>query len=134
MRTIRINRIAVLGLGVMAMLAAPAMAQSDPVLALEGSCPGVLRAEVAGAPPRRGLSLLFASETGSTRIPNHAYCGGVVLGLGRRNLRVVEGGTTDEFGFIAFEGIAGGRACGGFLQVLTYPLAGCLTSNVVRIE
>lgn len=127
-------RLALWGLGAAACCAAPAMAQYEPVLTLEGTCPGMMRAEVTGAPPRHGLSLLFASETGAFRVPDSFYCGGVILGLGRRNLRDVVAGTTDEFGFIAFEGSVGERACGGYLQVLTFPLGGCLTSNVVRIE
>lgn len=119
---------------VLAAWCTPATAQ--PVLTLDGSCPGILRAEVSGAPPRHGLSLLFASELGSVRIPYYGYCGGVILGLGRRNLTEAAHGTTDEFGFLALEGVAGSRACGGYLQVLTYPgdPGGCLTSNVVPIE
>lgn len=126
--------VALWGLGAAALCAAPAMAQYEPVLTLEGTCPGMLRAQVSGAPPRHGLSLLFALETGSVRIPLHEYCGGVILGLGRRGLREVTSGNTDELGFIAFEGYAGPSACGGYLQVLTFPGGGCDTSNVVRIE
>ncbi len=126
-------RVALWGLGA-ALWAAPAMAQYEPVLTLEGSCPGMLRAEVSGAPPRDGVWLLFASETGSFRIPFWQYCEGVELGLGRRNIRAVDARNADEFGFAVFEGIASQRACGGFLQALTFPGAGCLTSNVVEID
>ncbi len=119
--------------GVLVGLTAPAMAQ-DPVLTLEGTCPGVLRAEVTSARPRTGLSLLFASETGTVTIPWFwQHCPGVELGLGRRNLREVASGTTDDLGRVTIKGMAGARACGGYLQVLTFPLGGCLTSNVVQI-
>ena len=134
MYTNRINRLALMGLSVMAVFAAPAMAQYEPVLTLEGTCPGLLRAEVSGAPPRRTVLLLFASETGAFRIPAHSYCGGVVLGLGRRNLQQVDAKNTDEFGTVVFDGMAGSFACGGYLQALTSPIAGCDTSNVVRIH
>lgn len=117
-------RLVLWGLDAALLCTAPAMAQYEPVLTLEGTCPEFLRAEVSGAPPRHGLSLLFASETGTFRVPDSFYCAGVILGLGRRNLRDVAAGTTDEFGFIAFEGSVGERACGGYLQVLTFPLAG----------
>lgn len=127
-------RLALWGFVAAALCAAPAMAQYEPVLMVEGSCPGILRAAVSGAPPRQGVSLLFASETGSWQIPIREYCGGVVLGLGREHLRHVASENTDEFGFVVFEGVGGVRACGGFLQVMTYPRAGCLTSNVVQIE
>ncbi len=128
-------RFAVWGLGAAMLFAAPAVAQYEPVLTLEGTCPGVLRAEVSGAPPRHGVYLLFSAETGSFQIPpDYQYCRGVVLGLGPRQLRQVAAANTDEFGFVEFHGLAGPRACGGFLQALTTPLGGCLTSNVVQIE
>lgn len=126
--------LALIAAGVMPMLSAPAMAQYEPVLSLDGRCPGVMRAEVNGARPRSGLSLLFASETGSVTIPWFwQHCPGVELGLGRRNLREVASGTTDESGNLIIEGRVRSRACGGYLQVLTFPLGGCLTSNVVQI-
>lgn len=127
--------LALIAAGVMPMLSAPAMAQYEPVLTLEGTCPGVLRAEVSGAAPRRGVFLLFASETGSYQLPPHSqFCAGVVLGLGTRNLHQAAAGTTDKFGFISFERSVSQRACGGYLQALTYPQGGCLASNVVQIE
>jgi len=131
MSTTRLSRHALMGLGVMAMFAAPAMAQ--PVLTLEGSCPGPLRAEVTGAPPdpRLNVWLLFASEPGSVAIPGHV-CQGLRLGLGRRNLRVAATGHADENGIVVFEGSAGPLACGGFLQVLAW--GNCEVSNVVQIE
>lgn len=128
-------RLALWGFVAAALCAAPAMAQYEPVLSLDGRCPGVMRAEVNGARPRSGLSLLFASETGSVTIPWFwQHCPGVELGLGRRNLREVASGTTDESGNLIIEGRVRSRACGGYLQVLTFPLGGCLTTNVVQIE
>jgi len=130
MNTNRINRLALMGLGVMALFAAPAVAQFEPVLTLEGSCPGMLRAEVSRGRPDATAFLLFASETGSVAIP-HNFCFGTRLGLGRRNLRQVAVQGLDRFGATLFEGMAGARACGGYLQVIVNT---CETSNVVQIE
>lgn len=122
-------------LAVVAMCFAAALAQAqEPVLTLQGNCPGSMSAEVSQAPSRHGLSLLYASETGSFRIPFWQFCQGVELGLGRTHLQEVAHGTTDESGFISFHGFIGARACGGYLQVLTYPGGGCTTSNVVQIK
>jgi len=131
MNTNRINRLALVGLSVMAMLAAPAVAQ--PVLTIEGSCPGPMRAEVRGAQPRRGIVLLFSPRANPFRLPKFHYCSGVELGLGYRGLRAIENTITDENGFVAFEGVAGPLACGGYLQTLNAPDGGCETSNVVQI-
>ena len=130
MNTNRVNRLALVGLGVMALFAAPAMAQFEPVLTLDGSCPGMLRAEVSRGRPNIGAILLFASETGSFTIRHHS-CSGTRLGLGGRNLREVAAKLLDNTGFAFFEGTAGSRACGGYLQII---LSTCETSNVVQIE
>lgn len=111
-------------------LAGPAMAQFDPILTLEGSCPGMLRAEVSQRRPGKVASLLFASETGGVRVP-HNFCFGTQLGLGRRNLHEVDSQRLDRFGRASFAGMAGSRACGGYLQIL---VTSCETSNVVRVE
>lgn len=124
--------LALRGLGAAVLCAAPALAQ--PVLTLEGSCPGPMRAEVRGARPGVGVILLFASETGSFTIPWYLQCGATELGLGRRHLRYVASTASDQNGFAFFEGVAGTQSCGGFLQVHTSQSGGCETSNVVRIE
>jgi len=131
MRTLRNNRLALVGLGVMAMFAAPAMAQ--PVLTIEGACPGPMRAEVRGHRPERGLWLLFSPRANPFRLPKFHFCSGVELGLGYRGLREVGNTVSDENGFAFFEGVAGPLACGGYLQTLNAPSGGCETSNVVQI-
>lgn len=129
MRTSRLFTTAVFMAPLLA-LASPATAQFEPVLTLEGSCPGVLRAEVSNGRGNATALLLFASETGSIRVP-HNFCFGTELGLGRRNLHEVDAERLDRFGRATFEGMAGSRACGGYLQILVNT---CETSNVVQIE
>jgi len=131
MSTTRLNRLALLGLSVMAMFAAPAMAQ--PVLTIEGGCPGPMRAEIRVAQPHQGLWLLFSPRANPFRLPKFHFCSGVELGIGYRGLRVVGNTGADENGFAFFEGMAGPLACGGFLQTLGSPGGGCETSNVVQI-
>jgi len=131
MRTIRINRLALVGLGVLALFAAPAMAQ--PVLTIEGGCPGPMRAEIRGSRPERALMILFSPRAKPFRLPKFHFCSGVELGVGYRGLRVIDSVVSDENGFAFFEGVAGPLACGGYLQTLNYPDGGCETSNVVQI-
>jgi len=114
-------------------LGAASSAAAQPVLTLEGSCPGPMRAEVRRAPPNQSLALLFARTTGHFRIPFGA-CEGTTLGLSSQRLRVVGTAIIDPTGFAFVEGNAGPAACGGYLQVLTNAGGGCQTSNVVRIE
>jgi len=132
MNTKRINRLALMVLGVMAMFAAPATAQ--PMLTIEGSCPGPMRAEIRGARPERTLILLFSPRANPFRLPKFHFCSGVELGLGYRGLRGIASTGSDENGFAFFEGVAGPLACGGYLQTLNYPSGGCETSNVVQIK
>lgn len=110
-----------------------ASANAQPVLTIEGSCPGPMRAEVRGARPERSFLLLFSPNEGSTRLPKFHWCGGAMLGLDRRGLMIVSGAIADENGFAVIEGEVGLRACGGFLQTLNWPDGGCETSNVVQI-
>lgn len=124
-------RLALWGLGAAVLWAAPAMAQ--PVLTLEGSCPGPMRAEIRGARPERAIILLFSPRANPFRLPKFHFCSGVELGLGYRGLRGIASTVSDETGFAFFEGIAGPLACGGYLQTLNYPDGGCETSNVVQI-
>ncbi len=120
-------------LGVIAISTCVAPATAQPVLTIEGSCPGFLRAEVTDARPGRSLSLLFAPEAGSTRLPLFHWCGGVTLGLDWHGLRIVSGVIVDENGHGVIEGEVGARACGGYLQTLNWPDGGCEISNVVQI-
>lgn len=119
--------------GFAALLASAHLGLAQPVLSVEGDCPGFLRAEVIGAPPNHGILLLFAPHRGSYRFPPGHWCYGVTLGLGWRGLRIASAAGADENGFAFFEGKAGVLACGGFLQTLNYPSGGCEISNVVQI-
>ncbi len=132
MRARRSVRFALWGLGAAMLFAAPAMAQ--PVLTVEGSCPGFMRTEVRGARPARSILLLFAPMSGSYTLPLGHWCAGTRLGLNWRGLRIAAAARADESGFAFFEGSAGPRACGGYLQTLNYPDASCETSNVVQIS
>lgn len=114
-------------------LAAASDASAQPVLTLEGSCPGPMRAEVRNAPRNVSAFLLFARSTGSFLIRGGA-CWGTTLGLSSQGLRQVGEAITDGTGFAAFEGNVGRAACGGYLQILMGAGGGCQTSNVVRIE
>jgi hypothetical protein len=116
-------------------LGLPSAAAAQPVLTLVGTCPGPMRAEISGTPPRASVWLLYASETGSFTFPWYVTCGGIELGLGRRNLRSVGSVLTDDSGFGVIEGVAGPRACGGYLQALTYKATyPCETTNVLKLE
>jgi len=120
----------VIGVVLLCIVAAPALAQ--PVLTLEGSCPGEMRAEVRGARPNDGISLLFSPREGRFRIPVPRFCQGVVLGLAWRGIRYAADSTiTDETGFAYFEGQVNPGGCGGFLQALD---RACQPSNVVQIQ
>lgn len=106
---------------------------AQPVLTLEGECPGLLRAEVRNARPEKFILLLYAPHDGTFVLPRGNWCQGVQLGLGWRGLRQVAGVVADQNGVALFEGEVNSLACGGFLQTLNYPSGGCEISNVVRI-
>lgn len=130
-RSVRLVLWGVCAVGALSLMAAPTLAQ--PVLTLEGSCPGFLRAEVRGATPDRAILLLFAPSRGSYTFPRGHWCEGTTLGLGWRGLQYASAARADENGFAFFEGNAGLRACGGYLQTLNYPSGSCQTSNVVQV-
>lgn len=108
-------------------------APAQPVLTIDGTCPGPMRAEVRGALPESGVALLFSPRTGSFRIPWYHWCEGALLGLSPRGLRIIASAGTDEYGYAFFEGTAAPGACGGYLQTLSYPSGNCEVSNVVRV-
>lgn len=118
---------------VVTSLGATRAAAAQPVLSLEGSCPGPMRAEMRNAPRNVSAFLLFARSTGSFLIRGGA-CWGTTLGLSSQGLRQVGEAITDGTGFASFEGNVGRAACGGYLQILMGAGGGCQTSNVVRIE
>jgi hypothetical protein len=110
-----------------------ALATAQPVLTIEGSCPGLMRAQVDNARPRKGIVLLYSPRTGSFRLPWYYWCAGTELGLHPRGIRIVADTVADENGHATFDGFVSSGACGGFLQTLNSPSGNCETSNVIRI-
>lgn len=95
-----------------------------------GSCPGTVNVAWENATPNRQQGIVFASNTGSFSIPS-GPCQGTVLGLGSRNLRLVNTvGTGNGSGSV--NGQAGSGACGGYLQLVTVANP-CVTSTVDQI-
>lgn len=90
-----------------------------------GSCPGTITVAWSGAEPGIQQGILFGSNTGSTTIPN-GVCQGTVLGIQDhvRLVRVISTGS----GAGQVDGNAGTSACGGHLQLVSFP--GCATSTV----
>lgn len=82
-----------------------------------GTCPGTVNVAWENATPSRQQGIVFASNTGSFSIPN-GPCQGTVLGLGTRNLRLVNTIPTGN-GSGNVNGNAGAGACGGYLQLVT---------------
>ncbi len=128
----RMNATVALFCAAIFLATSPVQAQ-DPVLTLQGGCPGVMRAEIRGARPNSGIALVYSPRRGWFRIPWYYWCEGAVLRLNPRGIRVAESVATDENGFAVFEGQVSVGACGGYLQTLSYPSGGCETSNVVQI-
>lgn len=97
---------------------------------LSGNCPGTVNVAWSGAPPQRQQGIVFASNTGSFTVPN-GPCQGTVLGLGTRNLRLVNTVPTGS-GAGNVNGQANQGACGGFIQLvaITNP---CQTSTVDQL-
>ncbi len=108
-------------------------ASAQPVLILDGVCPGPMHAEIQGARPNAGIALVYSPRRGWFRIPWYYWCEGAILRLNPRGIQVVESVGTDENGSATFEGYVSAGACGGYLQTLSYPSGGCETSNVVQI-
>jgi len=129
MNSTRLSRLALMGLGVMSMFAAPVMAQ--PVLTLEGTCPGTMRAQAEGMRPRATAFLYFSPARGSYTFPPFHMCSGVEVGLDVRRLRLVGTARIDDSGSAFWEGAAHPRACGGFLQVIDNV---CRITNVIEIH
>ncbi len=121
-------RLALWGLGATVLWAAPAMAQ--PVLTLEGSCPGPMRALAEGMHPEDVVYLYFSPERGSYTFPPLHQCYGVEVGLNVRRLHYVGSTRADPNGLATWEGTAGPAACGGFLQAMDRV---CRITNVAEI-
>lgn len=101
-------------------------------LSLRGNCPGTLTVMWNNATPSRQMGIVFASNTGSFRVPNGGPCAATVLGLGTQNLRLVNTiGTGSGSGQV--NGQAGTGACGGYLQLVVVDGNPCTTSNVAQL-
>ncbi len=122
-------RLALWGLGAAALIAAPAMAQ--PVLTLEGSCPGPVLAQVSGSSPGGVVRLYLSPHRGSYAFPPFHPCYGVEIGLDPQRIRHVATTRADQAGIARFNGDAGPAARGGFLQAMS---DFCEVTNVVQIE
>lgn len=121
-------RLILWGLSAAVLLAAPTMAQ--PVLTLEGSCPGPMRAQAEGMFPRAVVYLYFSPERGLYEFPPFHMCYGVDVGLNVHRLHFVGSTRADDFGTAGWEGDVGPRACGGFMQAMDNR---CQISNVVQV-
>lgn len=100
-------------------------------LTLSGSCPGPITVSWSGATPNKNMGIVFASNTGNFTIPG-GPCGGTTLGLGTRDLRLVNTISTGS-GSGRVNGNAGTPACGGYLQLVVIEGSPCTTSNVAQI-
>lgn len=121
-------RLALWGVGAAVLWAAPAMAQ--PVLTVEGSCPGPMRAQADGMFPRAVVYLYFSPERGFYEFPPFHMCYGVEVGLNVHRLHFVGSTRADDFGTARWEGEVGPRACEGFMQAMD---RFCRISNVAQI-
>ncbi|MCC6909645.1 MAG: hypothetical protein IT430_17040 [Phycisphaerales bacterium] len=126
--------------GICLALAAAAMAGAanrasaqDPVLSIEGVCPGEVSVSWEGAMSSKSAALVFSHETGAYRISIGAICGGTTLGLGVDGLRLLRRFNTGPEGAGAMHGTANPYSCGGYLQIVVVSMPPCETSNVVQI-
>lgn len=99
-------------------------------IGIAGPCPGTVRISWSNATPNATLALIFASNTGSFRIP-FGPCEGTILGLGNRNIQLVNTFPSGSNGAGTVNGNAGAFACGGFIQMHEIP--SCIISNVVQV-
>ncbi len=120
-----------IGLVALAGAASVASAQ-DPVLSVEGTCPGQLRVAWEGAEPNRAAALLFSRVRGAYTIAGGAVCGGTMLGLGTEGLRLHRRFDSGPEGAGEMDGTAVPASCGGYLQIVVIG-SPCSTSNVVQI-
>lgn len=104
----------------------------DPVLSVDGACPGQLRVAWEGAEPNRAAALLFSRVRGAYTIAGGAVCGGTMLGLGTEGLRLHRRFDSGPEGAGEMDGTAVPASCGGYLQIVVIG-SPCSTSNVVQI-
>jgi len=105
---------------------------TEPTLALEGTCPGVMTARVQGATPSGRLALIRSAPGGcggQTTIPPSNLCSGTILPLGGAALvRII---TADGEGNAAVTGSVPGSICGRVCLV-ALDLPTCEVSNVAE--
>lgn len=118
-------------LAAFACLGAARGAHAQPVISLEGQCPGAMRFRWEGASPNAWAGLIYSDERGNFTL--NQPCGGTVAGLGVRGLRLVWLFHTGAGGEGAAIGRAAAPSCGGFLQMVVQDGNPCTTSNVVQI-
>ncbi len=99
-------------------------------LSVGGNCPGTVQVVWDGAQPNKQQAIVFAANTGSYVVPS-GPCQGTRLGLGTRNLRVVNTVSTGN-GSGQVGGNASSGACGGYLQLVTIANP-CEASNVDQL-
>lgn len=100
-------------------------------LSLNGSCPGGMRLQVAGATAQGTVGILLGLREGSYTIPS-GPCQGTTLGLAGQGLRLLATPRADGNGEVTLSRNVPGGACGQFLQAVDG--ATCDVSNVVEIE
>ncbi len=118
--------------GLLMAFVAPASFASDPAISLMGDCPGQVEVRWSGATASRIAVLCFSQELGDYLLPG-GPCGGTLLGLGSRGIRVARYFRTGPNGEGAIRGHAAPIACGGYLQMVVVDASPCTTSNVAQI-
>lgn len=112
-------------------MAGSALAQ--PVISIEGDCPGRVTFRWEGAAPNQTAALAYSHATGNFVLPGPP-CDGTRLGLGSSGIRLVRTFRTGPEGRGQIVGRAAAFACGGYVQIIV--LEGnrpCPISNVVQV-
>ncbi len=102
-----------------------------PYIALEGRCPGRLLFRWQDAPPNQWAGICYSDVAGRFTLPA-GPCGGTVLGLGGRNLRLVHSFNTGADGQGSLSALASAPFCIGYVQIIVMD-GPCQTSNVIRV-
>lgn len=102
-----------------------------PFIMLEGRCPGRLLLSWQDTSPDHWAGLCYSDVTGRFILPS-GLCGGTVLGLGSRNLRLVRSFNTGPDGQGSLVALAPAPFCIGYVQIIVAD-GPCQTSNVVRV-
>lgn len=105
-------------------------ASAQPMLRVEGTCPGSMQAIAEGTYPEEVVFLYFSPQRGSYTFPPLHHCYGVEVGLNVRRLHYVGSSRADSNGLAIWTGMAGPAACGGYLQAMGRL---CDITNVVQI-